>query len=129
MILFVEENHLVASVVCETLEAEGLATETCRNAATALTRIENGEHFDVIVFGQVLVGMMGPELLCRIRRLEHQRRTAIIVFSASSHESEALDAGADAFLRKPEEISKLAPTVRRLIGSMKKESLVGNKSE
>ena len=37
------------------------------------------------------------------------------MFSASDVESQAWGAGADAFLRKPEDVGKLAATVTRLL--------------
>lgn len=115
MILFVEDNELVARVVRDTLKAEGLPLEICKDGATALKKIESGERFELLILDQELGGMTGLELLRRVRRLARHRCSPVIMFTASECEEEAHNAEADAFLRKPEDISKLTETIRRLI--------------
>jgi DNA-binding response OmpR family regulator len=55
-------------------------------------------------------------LIRRARRLPGRRRVPIIMLSASDVEAPARRAGADAFLRKPGGIVRLAETVARLLG-------------
>ena len=64
-------------------------------------------------------GISGLALIERARQLPHRRQTPIIVFSASPLEREALAAGADAFLRKPEDVVHLVATVERLIAGQR----------
>ena len=49
------------------------------------------------------------------RRLIHRQQTPIIMFSASDIEKEARQAGANAFLRKPEDLNTMAETIAQLL--------------
>ncbi|MDQ3804440.1 MAG: hypothetical protein M3416_11485 [Acidobacteriota bacterium] len=51
----------------------------------------------------------------RARGLEHRRRTPVVIVSASEVGAGARRAGADAFLRKPDDVRSVAPTVARLL--------------
>lgn len=51
----------------------------------------------------------------RARQLSHQRRTPCIMLSADDVEPEAWRVGADAFLRKPQDMGRLAATFTRLL--------------
>ncbi len=51
----------------------------------------------------------------------HRRRTPIVMLSASDVEREARQSGADAFLRKPEDVMAIAVTIARLLASKRKE--------
>jgi DNA-binding response OmpR family regulator len=53
----------------------------------------------------------------RARRLNHRRETPIIVISLEDCAAEALGAGADAFLRKPNNLIELVDTIRRLLAA------------
>jgi len=59
--------------------------------------------------------MSGLELLRRTRLLPNRQQTPIVMLSASDVESEARRAGANAFLRKPEDASVVAETIARLL--------------
>jgi two-component system chemotaxis response regulator CheY len=109
----------VADAVRETLEERGWAVETCPDGAEALRLLAGGEHFDLLLFDNDLPALGGLELIRQARRLPHRRRVPIIMLSASDVEAEAKRAGADAFLRKPSDIVRLAETVSRLLGGDK----------
>lgn len=114
-ILHVEDNRMVADAVKETLEYEGWKVETCAHGGEALRKISGRAHYDLLLLDNELPGVDGIELVRRARQLRHRRRTPIIVLSASDVESEAWRAGADAFLRKPEDVGAVVGTVRRLL--------------
>jgi CheY-like chemotaxis protein len=57
----------------------------------------------------------GVEIARRARELPRRRRTPILILSASECEREARAAGADAYLRKPQDVMRLAETIRRLL--------------
>jgi len=65
--------------------------------------------------------LSGLELTKRARAISHRRRTPIIMLSGSDCESEAWHAGADAFLRKPEQIGELLSTISRVLKEPKKD--------
>jgi DNA-binding response OmpR family regulator len=114
-ILCVEDNQLLLGAVKETLELEGWRVEVCEDGATALAQLESVEPYDLIITDNELPKVSGLELIRQARRLSHRRATPIIMLSATADQAEARRAGADAFLRKPEDISIVAETVQRLL--------------
>ncbi|OLE52273.1 MAG: hypothetical protein AUG51_18735 [Acidobacteria bacterium 13_1_20CM_3_53_8] len=115
VILYVEDNELVRKAVVEILAFEGWVIETCEDGNEALKRIESNVHFDLLLLDNELPGIRGMELVHRARAMPHRHDTPIILLTASDSEDYALRAGADACLRKPEDILALASTVARLI--------------
>src|SRR5919198_498102 len=116
-ILFVEDNRVVADAIRDTLELEGWRVEACFDGASALKKVEGLDHFDLILLDEDLPGVSGLELTGRARRLSHRETTPIVIFSATNRETAAREAGADAFLRKPQDILALVPTITRLLDS------------
>lgn len=114
-ILFVEDNRCVAETVRETLELEGWSVESCADGNAALRRIEGREHFDLFLFDNDLPGIHGIELIRRARLLPQRRHTPIVMFSASDLAHEAHGAGADVFLKKPNDVNVLVGTINRLL--------------
>lgn len=62
-----------------------------------------------------LPGIDGRELIQRTRQLPHRKRTPIVMFSAGEYELEALEAGADVYLRKPEDVYAIVATIAQLL--------------
>lgn len=114
-ILYAEDYDPVLFTVKQLLEQEGWAVDVCRDGSAALKRIEDREQIDVIILDSELPGIRGLELLKRTRQLMHRRYTPVIVFTAGECERDALDAGADAFLKKPGGIRDLTRTIGRLL--------------
>jgi CheY-like chemotaxis protein len=114
-ILCVEDYKVVADAMKETLEEDGWMVELCAEGTEAMRKLESKERYDLIILDNQLPGMDGIEILQRARELSHRKRTPIIVFSASDIERDAWRAGADAFLRKPQDIGMLTATVTRLL--------------
>jgi CheY-like chemotaxis protein/tetratricopeptide (TPR) repeat protein len=114
-ILFVEDNRVVADAIRDTLELEGWRVEPCFDGGSALKKVEGEEHYDLLLLDEDLPGVSGLELTNLARGLPHRRATPIIIFSATNRETAARDAGADAFLRKPQDILALVPTINRLL--------------
>lgn len=115
MILWVEDNKLVLDAVKETLELEGWSVEVCEDGAIALAQIASAKPYDLIITDNELPGVCGLDLIRHARRLEHRRNTPIIMLSATPYQAEAREAGADVFLRKPEDMYIVARTVKRLL--------------
>ncbi|HKP72488.1 MAG TPA: response regulator [Pyrinomonadaceae bacterium] len=114
-ILYVEDDAVVSLMVKETLEAEGWHVECCANGLLGLSKIDGGEHYDLLLLDNELPGVSGLELTRRARVLSHRKETPVVMFSASEYGREARAAGANVFLNKPEGIKTLAETVRRLL--------------
>ena len=97
------------------LAARGWRVEVCADGSSALSLIEGGGYYDLLLLDNQLPGASGLELARRARELPHRRHTPIIVISASEVEREARSAGADAFLRKPQDVGLIVGTVEGLI--------------
>ncbi|HEV2864235.1 MAG TPA: response regulator [Pyrinomonadaceae bacterium] len=114
-ILYVEDHKVVAEAVKDTLEAEGWRVVLCYDGAAAVKRIAGVAGYDVLMFDNHLPNVNGLELVRYARRLSHRQHTPVIVLSASEAEAEAKEAGADAFLRKPQDVGLIVETVKRLL--------------
>lgn len=120
-VLHVEDHALVADLVRQTLEEEGWSVETCDGGAGALERLESGARYDVLIFDNQLPDGSGVELIRRTRALAHRQQTPIIMLSGDEVELKARRAGANAFLKKPDDVSVIAETVARLLARKSKQ--------
>ena len=118
-LLHVEDDVMVANLVNETLALEGWEIETCTEGTVAMERIAGHAHYDLLLLDYDLPGVNGVQLIKHARSLAHRRAIPIIILSATLDEKAACMAGADASLRKPEDISRVAETVARLLQSAK----------
>ncbi len=110
---------MVADAVRDTLELEGRRVIACDDGAAALKMLEGKRPYDLLLFDNELPHVGGLELVRRARQLPHRRRTPVIMLSASDVEPEAWRAGVDAFLRKPQDVGRLAEMVTRLLSGEK----------
>jgi two-component system chemotaxis response regulator CheY len=116
MILYVEDNELVLHSVKDTLEQEeGWRVDACTDGTAALAKLESHAHYDLLLFDNELPGADGLTLIRRARELPHRQHTPIAMLSASHIKADALRAGADEFLKKPDDITKITEHVRRLL--------------
>ncbi|MCA1615699.1 MAG: response regulator [Acidobacteria bacterium] len=117
VILYVEENLRLWELVRDVLEFAGWYVkrfESCYGHA----HIEGREHFDLLLIDRDLRNSAdGLKLVRRARELPHRRETPIILISLADCADEARAAGADAFLRKPNNLIELVETIRRLLAA------------
>ncbi len=114
-ILCVEGDQVLADAVKETLAELGWTVELCADGMDATRKIESKTRYQLLILDDQLTGHDGLELARRARQLLHRRRTPIIMLSAGDKERDALRAGIDAFLRKPQDLERLSATVMRLL--------------
>ncbi|HZH90789.1 MAG TPA: response regulator [Pyrinomonadaceae bacterium] len=114
-ILYVEDDELLRLTVQDALGLEGHRVESCADGLAALTRIESAEHYDLFLLDNELPGVSGIELLRHARMLPRHQHTPVIIISATDCEREALRTGANAFLKKPDDINQLVSTITRLL--------------
>lgn len=114
-ILYVEDYDLVLFTVKQLLEGESWKVEVCRDGNAALRKFEGEDRYDLLILDERLRGVNGMELLRHARRSVRLRETPAVMFTATPCEQDALDAGADAFLRKPSGLKDLISTCRRLL--------------
>jgi CheY-like chemotaxis protein len=121
-ILHVEDSEIVAGMAKEMLEAQGWNVETCADGNIALEKISGETDYDLLLVDYDLPGVNGLELVSRARKLAHRSHTPIVVLSATPVEREARQAGADVFLRKPQDVGSIVETIARLVGEHEQES-------
>ncbi len=114
-VLVVEDDDVALRVVKRTLELEGWCVECRRDGRAAMRQLEGGGQYDLVITENELPGASGIELTRRARTLPHRRRTPIIMFSSGPHGEEALGAGANEFLKKPEGVYAVRETVTLLL--------------
>jgi CheY-like chemotaxis protein len=117
LILYIEDEPLVQQFVADLLGLEGWAVELCASGTSALARITGDQSYDLILTDNDVPGVSGLALVQQIRALRHRCHLPVIVFSAGEYETDAYAAGADLYLRKPEDTGKLADCIKHLIGS------------
>src|SRR5436853_4081609 len=125
-ILHVEDSDLVVNAVKEILKAEGWMVESFRDGVSALEAISGDAHYDVLICDNEMPGMNGIELIAQTRLLPHRQQMPIIMLSASDVEREARRAGANAFLRKPEDITTIAEIIARVLARKPKHTSKGH---
>lgn len=74
-------------------------------------------HYDLLLLDNDLPSLNGIELLRQARALVHRREIPVIVLSGTAVGEEVMRAGADAFLRKPEDTSAVVETIAHLLSS------------
>ena len=115
VILYVEHNKMLLETVRDVLEFAGWYVKPCSNDGYAVAYVESEQqHFDLLLFDHDFPGLPGLKLTERARRQPHRRKTPIILISLEDIAEEAERAGADAFLRKPNNLIELVETIRRL---------------
>jgi OmpR-family two-component system manganese-sensing response regulator len=95
------------------------------NPNEALELIESQPAFDLYILEYVLPGMSGVELCRRIRRSD--ATTPVLFFTAMARASDraaALEAGANEYLVKPNDLAILTQTVRQLLSEKSLQPLV-----
>lgn len=83
-------------------------------------KLAAARRFDLYVLDYRLAAMTGIDVCRFLRRTDAE--TPIMFFTGEAHEEEreeAMKAGADAYLVKPNDISKLTETVNRLLSKRK----------
>ncbi|HJP90841.1 MAG TPA: response regulator [Pyrinomonadaceae bacterium] len=114
-ILHIEDDETIATLAKEMFEEKGWQVHTCDHGNAAIEHISGAVHYDFLLFDYQLPGIDGLELVRRARKLVHRSRTPVGVLSATPIEAEAKEAGANVFLRKPQDIGSLAERISRLL--------------
>ena len=121
-ILCVDDNDDTCFMLSALLGRAGYEVRTASGVAEGL-RLAESERFDLYILDNRFADGTGLELCRRIR--EFDSATPILFFSGLAHESDrqhGLDAGAQGYLVKPNDLDKLVETVTRLIGNDDREA-------
>jgi response regulator RpfG family c-di-GMP phosphodiesterase len=118
-LLLVDDDPGLRALLRATLDAVDVEVEEAHDAASALVAVRNRPP-DAIVLDVNLPGMSGLEFARQVRRDRATKDIPIVVLSGSDGGTSetALEAGADAFLRKPFSPLELLAIVERLAGGL-----------
>ncbi len=114
-VLLIEDEHQLASVISDGLEGEGIGVDVEHDGISGLWRATEVQ-FDAIILDIMLPGLNGYEVCAKLR--EAKVWTPILMLTAKVgeyDEAEALDTGADDFLRKPFSFVVLLARLRALV--------------
>lgn len=120
IIAVVERDPHVRMLERHLLESAGYGVEFCSDGATALERIR--DLLPPIVITELLVPRLDGLSLCRSLKSDPRTRDIpILVFSVLLSHQRAIEAGADAFLRKPIDDRRFIQAVERLLAKEDRE--------
>ena len=114
-ILVVDDEETLLETLKRGLVAEGFAVDTCINGLDGL-QLARTTPYDCIVLDIMLPGMNGFKFTATLR--EEEIWTPILMLTAKDgelDEAEALDTGADDFLKKPFSFTVLVARIRALL--------------
>lgn len=114
-ILYVENNIILQHAIKDTLELAGWIVESCTDGALAHALIESDRPYDLLMLDTELPVVNGLSLTRLARRLPHRRHTPILIFSLRDCATEARQAGATYYLKKPDFLLELVTTIKRLL--------------
>ncbi len=120
-VLVVDDEETACESSCEMLKSLGMNAEYVLSGEDAVKRFKegNGLQFAVVILDWKMPGMDGLETAKDIRRTTGSEVSIIIqsAYDWADIESEALDAGVDAFIGKPLFKSRLMRVLKDVLGS------------
>jgi len=119
-VLVIDDSATFREAITEALEAAGYAVLAAASGEEGLRLAASARPTAMIVDGQ-LPGIDGPTVLRRIRMDAALRHTPAVLLTASNERNAevlALDAGADAFVRKDEDVAVLLARLGAVIRSV-----------
>lgn len=118
--LVVDDSSTFREYLRVGLEAAGYCVLSAENGEEGLSIAQNRD-VDAFVVDHVLPGIDGASVVRRLRQQVRHRRTPSLLLTASddpAQELKALEAGADAFVRKDEEIDVLLARLASILRSV-----------
>ena len=106
MILVIEDDEMINSLLCKVLRSSGYETESALNGLDGLELAKSGEH-EMILLDLMLPFKSGEEVLREIRKVKD---TPVIVLSAKNDVVNRIDLlrlGADDFICKPFDVDEV----------------------
>jgi two-component system response regulator HydG len=116
-ILIVEDEPDSALFFRALMESEGFQAEVCPDGESALQALAAND-FDLVLLDLILPGLSGWEVLRQIKGDGRLRYVPVVVLSAlsdKSHALEALELGAEDFLTKPVDVETMLSRVRVML--------------
>ncbi|HYP26729.1 MAG TPA: response regulator [Blastocatellia bacterium] len=118
-ILIVEDNFDSREMLTTLLSSEGYTVITAEDGQDGLARLESDPP-DLIITDIEMPNLDGIDLIKRLRQRPDWKQVPIVVVSAygSGNLVQAMDAGANAAMRKPIPIFNLFTMIQRLLSAI-----------
>ena len=114
-ILVVDDDPFMVDIIVELLEESGHSFRTALNGIEALDVIQK-EAFDIVISNVHMPGMDGLELMSRVQDIAPTVPFIITSGNVEDHaQTQILEAGAQAFLKKPFKLDELTESVNRIL--------------
>lgn len=114
LILVIEDDPAIATLICEVLESHSYRCLTATNADEALRQLETVSPA-LITLDLGLPGISGRTLLQLIRAREATAATPVVIITAEPTIEAQLRGKSQAIIRKPFELDLIVATVERLL--------------
>ena len=117
-ILIVDDSQLVRNFHSYIVKEAGFEVTTAIDGADALEKCFR-EHFDIILTDINMQGMDGYEFIRRVRQDDQYDELPIIIISTEGRENDKLKglaAGANLYLVKPSDATRIVKSIRMLLG-------------
>lgn len=116
-LLIIEDDESMQAALIRMLEPEGYILRMARDA-TELTNLLDDSHIDLILMDVGLPWIDGFELAEMLKQHATLREIPLLFVSGQATQEDmdkAFEIGADGFLKKPFEVSKLKSTIKELL--------------
>jgi len=114
-ILIVDDDEQILELLREVLEEEGLITDSASDGEEALKKLEDGSYH-LVISDIRMPGIDGFEVLQQVK--EKYKKTKVILMTGYTEEydiSDALILGADDYITKPFDDSKVILAVKNVL--------------
>jgi CheY-like chemotaxis protein len=122
-ILLVDDDVRNVFALTSALEARGASVEVARNGFEALARLDEVAGVDLVLMDVMMPGMDGLEATRRIRKDARFQRLPIIAITAKAmkdDQEQCLAAGANDYLAKPIDLTRLYSLLRVWMPTMER---------
>jgi len=115
VVAVVEDDRSLATLLADQLGSNGFSTHLFHKASSFLRHVEK-EHVSLVLLDLSLPDLHGLEVLAKVRKLPTP--PAVVILSATDSPAvvcQALDGGADDYVRKPFEREELVSRLRAVL--------------
>lgn len=121
-VLIVDDDESIRETLKAILEDQGHAVDTARNGIEATRKLET-EFYNLALIDIRLPDMEGTMLLTKIRDTTPKMRRIIITgYPSLQNAIEALNKGADGYILKPFDLTKVLQTIREQLSKQEEEA-------